>query len=134
VKNSDRKLLRQELVAVVRDLPEPVIDEMAIPSYTHWNPLIRWLMWKRLAVVQQICSSSTVDTAVDFGTGSGVMLPFLSRMSSRVIAIDKCTEPARRLCEARALRNVHVHFADGTSMPLPKEERKSLFVWTFSNT
>ena len=29
-------------------------DEMAIPSYLHWNPLIRWLMWRRYEVVAEL--------------------------------------------------------------------------------
>lgn len=119
MRKATSRLRRQELAALVCGLSRPVVDEMAVPSYTHWNPFIRWLMWERIAAVQGICSWSAVDTAVDFGTGSGVLLPFLSRLSRHVIALDKCVEPACRLCQTRELHNVDVHCVDGTSLPLP---------------
>jgi ArsR family transcriptional regulator len=45
----------------------------------------------------------------DFGTGTGLLLPFLSRMGGRVFAVDQSSEMlrrARRRCEDRGLANV----------------------------
>ena len=66
-----------------------ILDEMAVPSYTHWNPVVRWQMWRRLALVQDLCTGQPVERALDFCTGTGVMLPFLSRTAEHVVALDK---------------------------------------------
>ena len=45
----------------------------------------------------------------DFGTGTGLLLPFLSKMADRVMAVDQSGEMlrrARRRCEQQALTNV----------------------------
>lgn len=34
----------KELKEIMREYSDNIIDEMAVPSYGHWNPLIKWLM------------------------------------------------------------------------------------------
>jgi 2-polyprenyl-3-methyl-5-hydroxy-6-metoxy-1,4-benzoquinol methylase len=72
-------------------------DEMAIPSYLHANPLIRWLMWKRYRVVSQMASTLAHDTVLEFGCGMGLFLPTLARMARTVYAIDLFPQFARQL-------------------------------------
>ncbi len=115
------RVTRQDLREVSRGTGDKIIDEMAVPSYTHWNPLIRWLMWKRLAIVQDFCKGSYVERALDYGTGSGVMLPFLSQIAGRVTAIDKFITPATKLCDHYQLNNVELHEIDTLPIPLPDE-------------
>lgn len=109
----------QDLREIATVYDDSIIAEMAIPSYLHWNPLIRWLMWKRLAVVQGLCTGLRIDTVVDFGTGIGVMLPFLTGISDRVIAIDKHIEPATELCKRYELHGVELVEVDTLPLPLP---------------
>lgn len=110
---------RQDLREIALGYEDSTIDEMAVPSYLHWNPLVRWLMWKRLNVVQELCRELRIDTAVDFGAGMGVMLPFLTEISQHVIAIDKYIEPAARLCECYKLQDVQLYQVDTSPLPLP---------------
>lgn len=65
------------------------LDEAAFPAYTHRNRLINWLFWQRLRVAMRfIASQSPCGATLDFGCGSGVMLPFLARHSRSVVGID----------------------------------------------
>jgi 2-polyprenyl-3-methyl-5-hydroxy-6-metoxy-1,4-benzoquinol methylase len=65
------------------------LDEIGFPAYSHANPLINWLFWKRLhIVIDHVERAAPYDHVLDFGCGSGVMLPFLSRVSQSVIAAD----------------------------------------------
>ncbi|MCC6297845.1 MAG: class I SAM-dependent methyltransferase [Anaerolineales bacterium] len=65
------------------------LDEAGFPAYSHPNPLINWLFWQRLrAAMNHIEKSAPHENILDFGCGSGVMLPFLSQHSQRVTAID----------------------------------------------
>lgn len=126
MKNRTDRLRKREIELSVEGLPDHVINEMAVPSYLHRNPLIRWLMWRRLELVQDLIQdlfqdlcTGTFHTALDYGTGTGIMLPFLSRVSDRVVALDVHTEPASKLCQTRRLENVEVCRVDGPPVPLP---------------
>ena len=115
------RIKAKDLKEIARGYPDSVADEMAVPSYTHWNPLIRWLMRKRLAVVQDLCDGLQVKVALDYGTGTGVMLPFLSKIADRVVALDKFIMPVTRLCELHKLRNVELKEVDTLPVPLPNK-------------
>lgn len=71
-------------------------DEMAIPSYGHANPLIRWLMWRRYAAVAALMGPGG-GTALEFGCGIGLFLPTLARAFATVYAIDLFPGYAERL-------------------------------------
>ncbi|HEX2978798.1 MAG TPA: class I SAM-dependent methyltransferase [Anaerolineaceae bacterium] len=88
---------------IARDIPGSKRDEMAIPSYLHPNPLIRWLMWRRYEVAAGLAQLSGVDAALEFGCGIGLFLPTLAAACQRVYAIDIFPEYARRLSEQRHL-------------------------------
>ena len=65
------------------------LDHIGFPAYSHANPLINWLFWKRLhTVMDYVERDAPYRRVLDFGCGSGVMLPFLSRISERVVAAD----------------------------------------------
>ena len=56
-------------------------DEMAIPSYQHRNPLLRWMAWRRLEVVAKFFREScgkmndaSAPTVMDFGCGFDIVL------------------------------------------------------------
>lgn len=73
------------------------LDESAFPAYSHRNPLIGWLFWQRLAVaMREIERRKPLYQVLDFGCGSGVMLPFLSANCDRVTAADIDLEPLER--------------------------------------
>jgi ubiquinone/menaquinone biosynthesis C-methylase UbiE len=70
--------------------PKAVVDELAIPSYTHGNPLMRHLFWQRLAVALEWVDSLAPAPRVvlDFGSGLGILTPALQRRAIRVIGCD----------------------------------------------
>ena len=73
-------------------------DHAAFPSYTHPNRLMAWLFWRRLRIVMNFVEKMPRRiSALDFGCGGGVMLPFLCDRFSRVVGYDVDTRPAERV-------------------------------------
>ena len=65
------------------------LDESGFPAYSHPNGLINWLFWQRLHTAMKfIKKGAPYEKVLDFGCGSGVMLPFLAQQSQQVTAID----------------------------------------------
>ena len=74
------------------------LDEAAFPAYSHPNLLINWLFWQRLRkVMEHIQRPLPYERVLDFGCGSGVMLPHLSQISSQVTAMDVDLLPLERV-------------------------------------
>jgi len=74
------------------------LDEAAFPAYSHRNPLINWLFWQRLRkVMEHIQRPARYEHLLDFGCGSGVMLPHLSQISAKVTAMDVDLLPLERV-------------------------------------
>src|SRR5512143_2204172 len=74
------------------------LDEIGFPAYSHANPLIKWLFWKRLhTVMDYVEKRAPHGRALDFGCGSGVMLPFLSAACVEVVAADVDLLPLERM-------------------------------------
>ncbi len=55
-------------------------DEMAIPSYLHLNPAMRWMAWRRVEVIARHFRDAHVahniepgPIVMDFGCGSGAL-------------------------------------------------------------
>lgn len=94
-----RHLLRE----VVSHLPQAAINETAVPSYTHVNPFIRWLFWRRLDTALRLACIRPGDRILDFGTGSGILLPTLHARAAEVWATDLDVSPARALVAALRL-------------------------------
>jgi len=78
------------------------MDEAAFPAYSHPNPLISRLFWQRLRVVMDYIEKlAPCSHALDFGCGSGVILPFLSTLSQHVTAMDVDLVPFERIRQLR---------------------------------
>ena len=74
------------------------LDEAAFPAYANRNPLISFLFWHRLREVMTCLEDEKpYDAIMDFGCGSGVMLPFLSTISSKVVAVDLNLAPIKKM-------------------------------------
>jgi len=87
-------------------------DEMAIPSYLHANPALRWMAWRRLEVIarflDELSRRQALEICVDFGCGTGVLFEELSRHAARVYGIDIVREPARILVDTWNLEKVSI--------------------------
>ncbi len=85
-------------------------EEMAIPSYLHRNPAMRWMATRRLDVVADwLCEGLTSHARVlDFGCGAGVLLPTACGAAGEVFATDLELGPASMLVEHCGLANVRL--------------------------
>jgi 2-polyprenyl-3-methyl-5-hydroxy-6-metoxy-1,4-benzoquinol methylase len=83
---------------VLLDADPGQLDEVGFPAYSHTNPLIKWLFWKRLhIVIDHVQRRAPHGRALDFGCGSGVMLPFLAGVCAEVVAADVNLLPLERM-------------------------------------
>lgn len=127
MKNSEFNAYKTEFRTVIRKVlaeSEPGrMDEAAFPAYSHRNPLINWLFWQRLRVMMNYLETDApYEHVLDFGCGSGVMLPFLCGFSARVTAMDIDLLPFERVSGQRTFPdNLIVHDArEVTLKDLPK--------------
>ena len=128
MKNSEFNAYKAEFRAVIRKVlaasERGRLDEAGFPAYSHPNPLINWLFWQRLHVVMDyIEQDAPYGHVLDFGCGSGVMLPFLCGISTRVTALDIDLLPFEHVSRQRAFpTNLEVHNArEVTLKALPKK-------------
>jgi 2-polyprenyl-3-methyl-5-hydroxy-6-metoxy-1,4-benzoquinol methylase len=87
--NTYKSRYRSAIQQVLANAEKGRLDEAAFPAYSHRNPVINWLFWQRLRkVMDHIQSPTPYANILDFGCGSGVMLPYLSSISTHVTAMD----------------------------------------------
>jgi len=127
MKISEFNAYKTEFRAIIRrvlaESEQGRLDEAGFPAYSHRNPLINWLFWQRLhKVMTYIEAGAPYEQVLDFGCGSGVMLPFLCGISTRVTAIDIDLLPFESVSRQRAFpANLQVHDArEVTLKDLPK--------------
>jgi 2-polyprenyl-6-hydroxyphenyl methylase/3-demethylubiquinone-9 3-methyltransferase len=89
------------------------VYEQAVPSYTHANPLMAWLFWQRLRVVMRYLERIELGSVLDFGCGSGVLLPFLADRTSSVLAADLVSGPSEFLLRQLDRRAIPVITSPG---------------------
>ncbi len=95
------RLPAKQLLDVTASIPEADRAEMAVPSYCHKNPLIRWLFWNRLDVALDLAQLKPQGSVLEFGIGSGVLLPsFCENNQARVVGVDIETRPAKLMSES----------------------------------
>jgi 2-polyprenyl-3-methyl-5-hydroxy-6-metoxy-1,4-benzoquinol methylase len=101
------RLARQDIRRLVEqtraELSSHDTDDMAVPTWLHWNPLIRWLFWRRLAVIETLADLGSEDAVLDFGCGVGLLLPTLAARAGTVYATDLRMHYARTLNEQHGL-------------------------------
>ena len=96
--NSYKTRYRNTIRQVLAQAESGRLDEAAFPAYSHRNPVINWLFWQRLRkVMEHIQRPTPYERVLDFGCGSGVMLPYLSQISSQVTAMDVDLLPLERV-------------------------------------
>jgi 2-polyprenyl-3-methyl-5-hydroxy-6-metoxy-1,4-benzoquinol methylase len=77
---------------------------MAVPTYTHRNPLIRWIFWQRHRHIFRLAALQPNQRVLDFGTGTGALLPSLCSVTENIHATDLRDDIARYLVARRGLR------------------------------
>ncbi|MCB1044937.1 MAG: class I SAM-dependent methyltransferase [Acidobacteria bacterium] len=91
---------KEQLLTIKASLSEEDCDEMAIPSYLHRNPVLRWMAWRRVKKVAETADQirQTLNrplNVVDYGCGIGVLFSVLTKLAHRTTAIDIVPGPAR---------------------------------------
>lgn len=94
-------------------LDAETIDEMAFRSYLQGNFLSRAIFWRKLDHVIRLAHLTPTSRALDFGCGSGIILPRLCAGGGQVFATDLVLEPAQKL--ARQLHLDQVRFFDASA-------------------
>jgi SAM-dependent methyltransferase len=90
-----------------QSLPPAAAAESAVPSYTHRIPLIRWLMFRRLDVIEKMALAELARSAdhaaglsaLDYGCGVGMMIPALAPRVETLYLCDEQLAPARIAAE-----------------------------------
>lgn len=116
--NAYKTRYRSAIQKVLSESEKGRLDEAAFPAYSHRNPVINWLFWQRLRKVMQYTQSpAPYENILDFGCGSGVMLPYLSSISDQVTAMDLDLLPIQSVQKYIPLpKNVEVKDATKTSI------------------
>ena len=83
-------------------------DEMAIPSYLHRNPALRWMAWRRVDVVARRIRDHLPSggRVMDYGCGTGVLFEEAASRASTVYGVDLVLDAARLWTERRGFSNV----------------------------
>ncbi|MBE7535875.1 MAG: class I SAM-dependent methyltransferase [Anaerolineales bacterium] len=109
---------RSAIRRVLADSEKGRLDEAGFAAYSHRSPIINWLFWRRLHIAMNyIEKSAPYETILDFGCGSGVMLPFLAEQSQRVAAFDVDLYPLERVKQHIPLA-ANVQAADANQTPI----------------
>ncbi len=116
--NAYKSKFRTAIRKVLMESESGRLDEAAFPAYSHPNPFINWLFWQRLRkTMETIERGAPYQRVLDFGCGSGVLLPFLGKIASNVIALDIDLLPFERMkAQIDFPANIEVH--DTRSFPL----------------
>ena len=103
-------------------------DEMAIPSYLHRNPAMRWMAWQRVKVTAEFfrntCKSSNTSpgpTVMDFGCGTGVLFDEVSQFANKVYGVDIVLNPASLLVDEWGLDKVSLLNPEQAEIQIPEK-------------
>ena len=87
------------------------LDEMAVPSYLHGNPLVRWIIRERLWALHHILCKEGKKRGkggclLDFGCGIGLLGVMQSAYVEKTVAVDLVIEPAKLIKEHYRVENM----------------------------
>ena len=116
---------RTAILKVLSEAEPGRLDEAAFPAYSHPNPAINWLFWQRLrTAMEHIGKDAPYQNVLDFGCGSGVMLPFLAQKSKHVTALDIDLVPLERAGKYVPLAN-NIEVVDASQVSISQLAPKS---------
>lgn len=87
--------------------------------YTHVNPLVRYVFWKRLEKMLELAEKENKSRVLDFGAGSGIFMPSLSNEFKNVNCIDLKLESLNYVKNKFNLKNIEINKAKKDSVKLP---------------
>ena len=100
---------------------------MAIPSYIHPNPAMRWMAWRRVEVIARQFRESRVVRSMDkglavldFGCGSGVLFDEISQYADRLVGVDIVLDAAKIIVDEWALKKVTLLTPEEAEREIPE--------------
>lgn len=105
--NIDRLFLK-ELHAISPDM----LDEMALPSFFHKNPLVRWITDFRVKRVLSLLDFRKGMRILDYGCGPGIMLLQLPERAGEYLGVDIHLWPAERVFVHHKRDDIQLIYAD----------------------
>ncbi|MEE2657675.1 MAG: methyltransferase domain-containing protein [Candidatus Latescibacterota bacterium] len=84
------------------------LTEMAVPSYTHSNPLVRWIIKERLRQIATLIRSAGYRRILDFGCGLGLLAHELKSDVDCLFLVDVEPAPARFVVDYFEISNARV--------------------------
>lgn len=90
----DKLIIDLNFLESIHNINPTLLDEMALPSYFHNNPFIRWITTKRIKKVLELIEIGAGTRLLDYGCGSGVLLLQLPENVGEYIGVDLELWPA----------------------------------------
>jgi len=104
------------LAEMARLLKKDERDEMAIPSYLHTNPLLRWMAWHRVEVVAGYMAkiAAAIErppakcAVMDYGCGTGILFPEEAKHFGTIYGVDIVLMAAQHHLQEREYPNTSI--------------------------
>ena len=84
------------------------LEETGFPAYFSWFWPASWLMWRRVFAAQRLLVGLRGQSVLDFGSGLGVLLPYLEENFGNVVACDRDAEITEFMIRRLDLKHVQV--------------------------
>lgn len=86
--------------------------------YTHNNHLVRWIFLRRLNTMLELVGNyENAERVLDFGAGSGIFMPSLSKNFKEVYAFDINISTLNYVKKKYKLENVTISTSDSNELP-----------------
>ena len=95
----------RQILEAVYQADKETVYEMAAPSYLHRNPVVRWLVAKRMHAAIKRMDLAYSQSLVDFGCGTGLLLLQLPPDEIRYYGVDLATRPAEKALSAHGRKD-----------------------------
>lgn len=100
-------------------LDPTLLDEMALPSYFHKNPLVRWITSTRIKKALRFVEPKTGIHLLDFGCGSGILLLQLPQETCKSYGVDIELWPAEKMLKHHDREDIQLIHADHWAEAIP---------------
>ena len=94
--------------------PKGALDEQGVPAYIESLYWSRSIFWRRIRISAKSVLEKPGGKCIDFGCGTGILLPLLSSLFDSVYAVDIAPEFARDFISSwtqstqQSLANIHL--------------------------